>query len=120
MQKHEKTSSLLRSKRNDRPRVIPHRGERIVTRIFKTSGFAIFSEIKEEIDKSFPAENLTKSTIARVVSKNDISRIRKQKQYTSEINRTYRMKWAKTMKEWPLSYWDDFIFLKNADLRHLC
>ena len=93
MQKHEKTGSLLRSKKNGRPRVIPHRGERIVTRIFKTSRFAIFNEIKDEIDKSFPAENLSKSTIIRVVSKNDIkSRIRKQKRYISKINRTCRMK----------------------------
>ena len=93
-----------------KPRVIPHRGKRIVTQTFKTSRFPIFNEIKDEIDKSFPAENLSKSTIIRVVSKNDIHRIHKQKRYISEINRTYRMKWAKTMKEWPLSYWDDLYF----------
>ena len=111
MQKHEKTGSLLRSKKSGRPKVISRRGERIVTRIFKTSRFAKFNEIKDEIDKSFPSENLSKSTIMRVVSKHGIkSRIRKQKPYISKINRTYRMKWAKTMMEWPLSYWDDVIF----------
>ena len=114
--KHGETGSLLRSKTNGQPRVIPHRGKRILLQICKTSRFAIFNEIKDEIDKSFPTENLSKGTIMREVSKNDInSRIRKQKRYISNINCTYRMKRAKTMEEWPLSYWDDSIFLKNAD-----
>jgi len=47
----------------------------------------------------------------RLVSKHGIkSRIRKHKPYISKINRTYRMQWAKTMEEWPSSYWDDVIF----------
>ena len=67
MQKNEKTGSLLRSKKSGRPKVISRSGERIVTRIFKTSRFAKFNEIKDEIDKSFPSENLSKSTIMRVL-----------------------------------------------------
>ena len=63
MQKHEKTGSLLRSKKSGRPKVISRRGERIVKRIFKTSRFAKFNEIKDEIDKSFPSDNLSKSTV---------------------------------------------------------
>ena len=85
MQKHEKTGSLLRSKKSGRPKVISRRVERIVTRMFKTSRFAKFNEINDEIDKSFLAENLSKSTIMRVVSKHGIkSRIRKQKPYISK------------------------------------
>lgn len=111
VQKHEKTGSLLRAKRSGRPKVISHRGERIVRRIFKKSRFAKFNEIKDEIDKSFPGKNLSKRTIMRLVSKHGIkSRIRKHKPYISKINRTYRMQWAKTMEEWPSSYWDDVIF----------
>ena len=75
------------------------------------SRFAKFNKIKDEIDKSFPGENLSKSTIMRLVSKHGIkSRIRKHKPYISKRNRTDRMKWAKTMGEWPSSYWDDVIF----------
>ena len=92
MQKHEKTGSLLRAKRSGRPKVISHRGERIVRRIFKKSRFAKFNEIKDEIDKSFPGKNLSKRTIMRLVSKHGIkSRIHKRKPYVSKINRTYRM-----------------------------
>ena len=111
MQKHEKTGSLLRAKRSGRPKAISHRGERIGRRIFKTSRFAKFNEIKDVIDKSFPGKNLLKRTIMRLVSKHGIkSRIRKHKPYISKTNRKYRMQWAKTMEEWLSSYWDDVIF----------
>ena len=47
----------------------------------------------------------------QLVSKHGIkSRIHKNKLHISKRNRTYRMKWAKTMEEWPSSYWDDVIF----------
>ena len=62
-QKHEKTGWLLRSKKSGRPKVISRRGERILMRIFKTSRFAKFNEIKDQIDKSFPSEYLSKAPL---------------------------------------------------------
>ena len=35
---------------------------------------------------------------------------RKQKPFISKHNRSYRVTWAKTMLEWPLTHWNDVIF----------
>ena len=71
------------------------------------SNFTNFSEIKDEIDRSFPGENLsiTKYHYEKV-SKYDIkTRIHKHKPYISKINCTCLMKWAKIMEEWLSTYY---------------
>ena len=85
--------------------------------MFKTSRFATFNEIKDEIDKRFPGQTLSTRTSMRLVSKHCTkSRIHKHKPFISQINLTYHMQWAKTMGNGLHPTGMMLYFLTNADV----
>ena len=107
----EKSESFAKLPITGRPKIFFERGERAICRIARKLRFATLGELKPAACAQFPEENPSKYLVRRILRKNGLKRCkRKQKPFISKNNRSYRVTWAKTLLEWPLTHWNDVIF----------
>ena len=107
----QRTGSIAKLPRSGRPRKFLKRGERAICRVARKLRFATLGELKSTVSKEFPAENPSKRLVKRILQKYGLKSCkRKRKPFVSLKNRSYRLKWAKALLEWPVSNWEDVVF----------
>ena len=107
----EKTGSIAKQPRSGRPWKFLERGERAICRVARKLRFGTLGELKTAVSEDFPAENPSKRLVKRILQEYGLKSCkRKRKPFVSLKTRSYRLKWAKAMLEWPVSNWEDVVF----------
>ena len=107
----EKTGSIAKQPRSGRPRKFLERGERAICWVARKLRFGTLGELKRTVSEDFQAENPSKRLVKHILRKYRLKSCRrKRKPFVSLKNRSYRLKWAKAMLEWPVSNWEDVVF----------